>query len=241
MDAITKFIRDYTWLCAVGCFVAAMIVGANEMRDRRAWVPVEALVTSIDDQCHMIPHIPANHGRESVWGGIVPCADVPAKQEQHQAYKYDVTSKRTFELEFRTPDGADQKTVTDGVGVRLAQNADLGHRLSIDYNVSRPDVIRLHDGLRGLQVPIILNIFGICLLGFAWLSHLAQGKDKPKSKDAPTGDWLSRVNLPLDSAAGPRAKKKPAPARLQPRPARREAAAPAPKMSAKAAGGFGRR
>ena len=241
VDSVTKFIRDYTWLCAVGCFIAALITGTNEMRDRRAWVPAEAQVANIDDQCHMIPIIPANHGKQSVWGGIVPCADVPAKKDQHAAYEYTVTRARTFALEFKAPDGTDLKTTTDGAAVRLSQDADPGHRLSIDYNLTRPELVRLHDGLRGLQIPIILNIFGICLLGFAWLSHLAEREDKPKSKDAPTGDWLSRVDLPLDSAAG-LAKKKPAPARLQPRPVRAKAsAAPAVKISAKAAGGFGRR
>lgn len=239
MDSVTKFIRDYTWLCAVGCFIAAMIVGANEMRERRGWIPAEATVVAVDDQCQMLPHIPPNHGKESVWGGIVPCVEVAAKQDQHAAYKYSVTRARTFQLEFRAPDGSQLKTTTDGTVLRISQDAEYGHRLSIDYNVANPTVVRLHDGMRSFQLPIILNIFGICLLGFAWLTRLDASKQK--RRDAPTGDWLNRVDLPLDSAAGPAGKNKSQPARLQPRPTRRPAPAPAPTVSAKAAGGFGRR
>jgi hypothetical protein len=238
VDSVTRFIRNYTWLCAVGCFIAALIVGAAEMRERRGWIPAEAMVVAVDDQCQMLPHIPPNHGKESIWGGIVPCAEVPSRQELHSTYKYSVTRARTFQLEFRAPDGTELKAVTEGAPVQLSQTAEYGNRLSIDYNVARPTVIRLHDGMRGFQLPIILNIFGICLLGFAWLSRIDETKQK--RNDAPTGDWLSRVDLPLDSAAGP--KKKPvSPARLQPRPTRRAAPAPAPTVSAKVAGGFGRR
>ena len=238
MDSVTRFFRDYTWLCAVGCFIAALIVGATEMRERRDWVPAEAMVVAIDDQCQMLPHIPPNHGKESVWGGIVPCAEVPTKQEQHAAYKYTVTRARTFDLAFRAPDGTELKATTAGSAIGLNPDAEIGQRLSLDYSVRGPAMVRLHDGMRGFQLPIILNIFGICLLGFAWLTRIDETKQK--RNDAPNGDWLNRVDLPLDSAAGP-AKKALPPARLQSRPTRRAAPAPAPTVSAKVAGGFGRR
>lgn len=87
--AVVGFIRNYTWLCAVGCFIVAMIFGANGMREKRAWVTSEARVAGIEDLCHMLPVIPPNE-KQAVWGGIVPCAEVAAKKEQHSAYTYQI-------------------------------------------------------------------------------------------------------------------------------------------------------
>ncbi len=235
--ALVGFIRNYTWLCAVGCFIVAMILGANGVREKRGWVTSQARVAGFDDNCHMLPRIPPNE-RQAVWGGIVPCSEVAAKQELHAAYQYDITSTRTFILEFPSPDGALLQTTTAGPLVRLPKTADIGHLLQIDYAAANPDVIRPHDGLRGLQMPILLNIFGLCLLGFAWLSHIVHGK---QTTGAPSGDWLSKIDLPPDAIAGQKLasqSRRVAQARLQLRSPRREVA---PRESAAKAGGFGRK
>jgi hypothetical protein len=234
--AVVGFIRNYTWLCAVGCFIVALILGSNGMRQKRAWVTSDARVAGFDDQCQMQAILPPSE-KQVVWGGTVPCAEVSAKKEQHAAYPYEVTPTRTFTLEFVSPEGAMLQTQTIGTELRLPQTSELGHHLTIDYAIADPNIVRAHEGMRGLQIPILLNIFGLCLLGFAWLSHIAHGS---QTTGAPTGDWLNKVDLPPDAVAGLKtlSKSRPAPGKLQPRPLRRE---PAPRQSAAKAGGFGRK
>ncbi len=232
--ALVGFVRNYTWLCAVGCFIVAMIFGANGMREKRAWVTSEARVTGFDDNCHMVPVVPPSE-KKSVWGGVVPCAEVSIKKEQHSEFPYEVSTMRTFVLEYASPDGTVLQTKTTGVDLRLPQTVETGHHLIIDYAIAHPDILRSHERLRGLQIAILLNIFGLCLLGFAWLSHIAHGG---QTTGAPTGDWLSNIDLPPESIAGHRA-----PMKRSELPTRTTVRAPPrdPRQNVAKAGGFGRK
>lgn len=220
------FIRNYTWLCAVCCFVAAIITGANGMRERSLWGTSDMRVVGFWDNCQMLPQIPQG-ATEAIWAGTVPCADVDAKKEQHAAYTYDVTPTRIFSLEFAGPDGQPVLASSADTNLRLPQTAGFGHTLRIDYDRATLSQLVPHEALRGLQVPILLNIFGICLLGFAWLSHVSHGG---QTTGAPTGDWLSRVDLPpadiadQKPAARPRLAATSRPGGARPQPSLRQVA-----------------